>query len=236
MHAVFSRVISSSVLITRACCISCWPSSTVMPSACSASSTGSSMTSTPIGSLCRPRCSSSMRILRATSCACPISGPIAPRSVEMPGARPLAEPGAVELVMAGRRAEVPEDRLVVLRQQREAASLSMRPRADVRRRDVADVVHVEAEQRADLRLGEQALDAREPLRAQPLEVDALFPVDGGQAEGLESHLRSLLRQVGRASARPRRRVAAVGTVRSSSGGENGTGTSIAPSRVTGASR
>ena len=70
----------------------------------------------PTGSPSRPRSSSSTRIFSATSSARPDSGDIAPRSVEMPGARaPLAEPRVVELVVAGGRAEVPHDRLVALR-------------------------------------------------------------------------------------------------------------------------
>ena len=54
-----------------------------------------------------------------------------------------------QLVVARRRAKVPEDRLVVLRQQREPADLVLRPRADMSGRDVAHVIHVEAEQRAE---------------------------------------------------------------------------------------
>src|SRR5437764_903432 len=48
----------------------------------------------------------------------------------------------------GRRSEVPHDRLVVLWQQAEPDQLVHRPRPDMGRSDVADVVHVEAEQRA----------------------------------------------------------------------------------------
>ena len=50
MQAVLSRVISSRVLISRASCMSCCPSTTLMPSACKAKRTGNSMTSTPSGS------------------------------------------------------------------------------------------------------------------------------------------------------------------------------------------
>ena len=82
----------------------------------------------------------------------------------------LAEPRAVELVVARRRAEVPHDRVVALRQQAEAHVLVDRPHADVRRGDVADVAHVEAEQRAELRPLQSRLRPREPLGAQPLEV------------------------------------------------------------------
>ena len=69
--------------------------------------------------------------------------------------RALAQPGAIQLVVLGGRAEVPQDGLVVLRQQSEAADLVLRPGADVRGGDVAHVVHVEAQQRAHLRLRQQ---------------------------------------------------------------------------------
>ncbi len=82
---MLSSVISSWVLIIRACCMSCWPSTTWIPSRWSANSTGGSIASMPTGSESSPRCSSSTRILAATSSARPDSGDIAPRIVEMPG-------------------------------------------------------------------------------------------------------------------------------------------------------
>ena len=53
------------------------------------------------------------------------------------------EPGAIQLMMLGGGSEVPENRLVILRQQREAIGLVLRPRADsllaaAGRRDGAD--------------------------------------------------------------------------------------------------
>ena len=84
MHAWLRSRISSRVLTTRACCISCWPSTTSTPSFCSAKSTGSSTASTPTGSPSSPRCSSSTLIFFATFSARPDSGDIAPRMVEMP--------------------------------------------------------------------------------------------------------------------------------------------------------
>ena len=80
-HAVFSSVISSIVLTMRMSCISAWPSTTVMPAASSARSTGSSTMSTPSGWSSRPRSSSSTRIFSATASARPLTEP---RSVEMP--------------------------------------------------------------------------------------------------------------------------------------------------------
>ena len=92
------------------------------------------------------------------------------------GTRPLAQPGTIELMVLGGRAEVPQDRLVILRQQSEAADLVLRPRADVRRRDVAHVVHVEAQQRADFGFCEQRFDARQAFPAQAIHIDALLPI------------------------------------------------------------
>src|SRR5207237_3553681 len=82
------------------------------------------------------------------------------------GARALvAEPRVVELMVTRGGAKVPHDRLVALRQQREPDQLVHRPRADVRGGDVADVRHVEAEQRAELRLLQRSFRPRQPLRA-----------------------------------------------------------------------
>ena len=88
---------------------------------------------------------------------------------------------------------------------------------------VAEKIKVELEQRGLL---------GEPLVAQPLEVDALLPVDSHRSEGLQRHRYSFPTSV-RASAAT---VSGVGTVTSSSTGENGIGTSRAQSRRTGASR
>jgi len=99
----------------------------------------------------------------------------------------LAEPRVVELVVARSRPEVPHDRVVTLRQQTEADVLVDRPHADVGRRDVADVAHVEAEQRAQLRALEPRLRAREPCLSEAVEVDPLLPVDAHHAVAADSH-------------------------------------------------
>src|SRR5712671_2880214 len=44
--------------------------------------------------------------------------------------------------------EIPQDRLIVLRKQREPAHFVLSPRADVRRCQVAHIVHVEAKKRS----------------------------------------------------------------------------------------
>ena len=67
-------------------------------------------------------------------------------------------------------------------------SLSCGPGADVGRRDVADVRHVEAEQRPELGLGELRLrDPREPVLAQPVEAHPLLPVDAHRSVCGQSH-------------------------------------------------
>ena len=99
----------------------------------------------------------------------------------------VGEPRVVQLVVARRGAEVPHDRLVVLGEQAEAVELVLRPRADVGGRDVADVGHVEAQQRSDRGLGQQAADSRQPLLAEAIEPNPLLPVDGHRSVGLESH-------------------------------------------------
>ena len=103
------------------------------------------------------------------------------------GARAFSEPRTVELVMAGGRAEIPQDGLVILRKQGEAADLVLCPRADVRGRKIAHVVHVETEERAHLRFREKGLGARQALAAQPVEVDSLFPIHRHRSICLECH-------------------------------------------------
>ena len=90
--------------------------------------------------------------------------------------------------MLGSRAEVPHDGLAVLRQQREAADLILRPRADVGGGDVPHVVHVEAQQCSHFRFGQKLLGARKALRAEALEIDTLLPIHSHRTERLDCHL------------------------------------------------
>ena len=203
MQAVLSSVISSCVLIMRALLHQLLAVDDLDARAPGArTAPRGSTASTPTGSASRPRCSSSTRIFSATSSARPDSGDIAPRIVEMPAReRPVAEPRVVELVVAGGRAEVPHDRLVALGQQAEAVELVLRPRADVRRRDVADVGHVEAEQRAQLRLRQQlAIRARRSSRSRSKRTRSSqsTPIS---AIGVQCH-RALAPQRSRRAARP----------------------------------
>ena len=93
------------------------------------------------------------------------------------------EPGREQLVVAGRGSEVPEDRLRAAREEREARVLVPRPLADVRARDVSDVVRVEEQHRTEVRGLERRLRAFEALPAQSREVDALLPVDCARCVG-----------------------------------------------------
>ena len=150
---------------------------------------GGSMTSMPTGSLCRPRFSSSILIfLRHVFGAAHFRRHGAAQQRDA-GARALAQPGAMQLMVLGGRAEVPQDGLVVLRQQSEAADLVLRPGADVRGGDVAHVVHVEAQQRAHLRFRQQRFHARQALAAQPVEVDALLPIHRHGSVSFQCHVK-----------------------------------------------
>ena len=81
------------------------------------------------------------------------------------------EPGAVDLVVPRGRAEVPQVRLAAARQQAVAAELVLRPRADLGRRDVADVRVVEAEEGPDAGLLDRRAGARQAVLPQLLVVD-----------------------------------------------------------------
>ena len=132
------------------------------------------------------------RILLATSSARPDSRRHRAAQRRDPGAgAPVAEPRVVELVVARGGAEVPHDRLVALGEQTEAVELVGRPRPDVGRGDVADVGHVEAQQRPELGGGQQLRDAGQALLAQPVVADALLPVDSHRPVAVNTH-RALL--------------------------------------------
>ena len=89
----------------------------------------------------------------------------------------LRQPRAVQAVVPGRRAEVPDVRVATAGQERVARHLVARPLADVGARRVADVVEVEQQDRAQVGSGERRPRAAEPVRPHPLDVPALLPVD-----------------------------------------------------------
>ena len=85
--------------------------------------------------------------------------------------------------MHRRRSEVPKNRIIgVAREQRPAAELVAFPFADFGRRDVADIVDVENEQRAELGFLQRLLDAAEPITVQPAVIDPLLEIDAHGAE------------------------------------------------------
>src|SRR5436305_6774731 len=96
-------------------------------------------------------------------------------------------------MMACRGAEVPHDRLVALGRQAEAVELVAGPGSDMGCGDVTDVAHVEAQQRAELRLGQQRLYPRQALLTQAVVADPLLPVDTHHTVAMQSHRPALRR-------------------------------------------
>ena len=98
------------------------------------------------------------------------------------------QPRAVDLMVPRRRSKVPHDRLGVPGEQGEAHQLVHRPGPDVGGRDVADVVHVEAEQGAQPRPRQFPLGPLEALFPEPIVVDPLLPIDAHEAKRFQSHV------------------------------------------------
>ena len=92
------------------------------------------------------------------------------------------KPGRVELVVHGRRAEIPQDRLAAAREQRPARELIALPFADLGRGDVADVVDVEHEQRAELGFLECHPRPRKAVTMEAAVIDALLEIHSHDAE------------------------------------------------------
>ena len=154
-----------------------------------------SVRSMPSGSPASPRSASSRWMRAASASGTPVSRGIAPRIEVTPGlpAR-LGQPRRVQLVVLGGRAEVPQHRVALAREQHAARALVARPLADVRARDVADVVLVEQQHRAQVGLAQRRTRLLEPVAPQPGEVDPLLPVDRhrGAARG-DGHVQLLPR-------------------------------------------
>ena len=83
----------------------------------------------------------------------------------------------------GGRRRVPQERLAFGRAQRIAEELVARPFADMRGRDIADIIEIEAEHGAEAGVADRGLCARQPLFRQAAVVDALLPVFGHRAKG-----------------------------------------------------
>src|SRR5579863_9367139 len=166
--------------------MSCCPSTISRPSFCRAKSTGNSMMSMPTGSLCRPRFSSSMRIFLDILSAAHLRGHCTAQHRNS-RTRAVSEPGTVQLMMLGGGSEIPQDRFVILGQQREAVRFVLRPRADVRRRQIAHVVHVETKERAHRGFAEQIFCLLQTFAAQPVEVDSVLPIHRHRSVCFECH-------------------------------------------------
>ncbi len=93
------------------------------------------------------------------------------------------KPGSEELVVARGGAEVPEDRVGAAWEEHEAGVLVACPLADVRARDVADVVRIEEKERAEIGRLERRLRALEPVGTKAREVDPLLPVHRARRVG-----------------------------------------------------
>src|ERR1700722_18563592 len=114
----------------------------------------------------------------------------------------------------------------------------------MRRSNVTDIVHIEAQEGADSRFLELGFGLRQALHAQPIHVDSLFPIDLHLTKGFQSHIDFSISEsryftnqcIAQRDCAAFVTVSGEGTVISSSAGEKGIGTSIAPMRCTGASR
>jgi hypothetical protein len=80
------------------------------------------------------------------------------------------------------RAEVPQDGIAVAGEQSPTAELVALPLADFGRGDIADVVDVEDQQRAQLGLLERLFDAAQPVAMKPAIIDPFLEVDAHDAE------------------------------------------------------
>src|SRR5687768_1772888 len=104
----------------------------------------------------------------------------------------LAQPRCIELVVARGAAEIPDVRLAVPGDERITRELVARPLADHGARGIADVVLVEGEERAELRMRERCAHAREAIVVQTAEIDALFEIDLRAARGLQRTIPAML--------------------------------------------
>ena len=189
---MLSSVSSSMFLTSRACSIVCCPSRTSMPSFCSSNIIGGSTTSTPSGMSPTPSASSIDLISCAALRNSVMSAPVAPRRPSSPRAAVVVvQPGRMQLVMPGGRAEIPDVGVAVAGQQRVARELVARPFADHGAGGVADVVLVEGQQRTQPGIGQRRARAREAVVVQPAEIDALLEIDLGVARAPigRSHLK-----------------------------------------------
>jgi len=80
-------------------------------------------------------------------------------------------------MMLGRRPEIPQGLVRRFAEGSEAIRFVLCPCADMCRGQVADIVHIETEERAHLGLLENIFGAGKAFPAQAIEVDAILPID-----------------------------------------------------------
>ena len=176
--AWLSSTISSMFLISRASSMICWPSTTCSPASCSANSMAVSARSTPTGMSVDAGLAQQRHDLLGVGLHQAERGRDRAAHAEHAGpAGGRRQPVAIEPVMDGGRAEVPDHGLVAAGQQREAAELVALPFADLGAGDVADVVDVEEQQRAAVAGGERGLRPGQAVVLQSPEIDAGLEVD-----------------------------------------------------------
>ena len=97
----------------------------------------------------------------------------------------VVQPGRVQPVVFRRRAEIPDIRVAVAGEKCVAGELVARPFADHGAGDVANVVLVEAEQRAESRVSQRRARACKPVVVEPAEIDPFLAVDLGVTRRLQ---------------------------------------------------
>src|SRR5262252_8193723 len=172
--ARLSSAISSAHLISRASSITCWPSRILSPAFSNSNIIGDARLAYERGDLL------------GVTLHQPEGGIDGATQPDQPCLAVLRqEPGRVELVVDGGRAEVPQDRFAGSREQRPARELVALPFADLGRGDVADVVDVKDEQRAEIGGFQRLPHTAQPVTMEPAIVDALLEIDAHGAERRE---------------------------------------------------
>ncbi len=182
--ARLSSAISSTFLISRASSITCWPSSILRPAFSSSNIMGGSTMSMPTGCLATPASRRMPGDLLGV--ALHEARGRRHRAAQADQARLavlLEQPGRVEPVVHGGRAEVPHDRLLARARAARSGELVALPFADLGGGDVADVVDVEQQQRAQLGVLQRLLGAADAVAAQAVEIDAALEVHAHGAPG-----------------------------------------------------
>ena len=105
----------------------------------------------------------------------------------------LQQPRRIEPVVHGGRAEIPDDRLLALGEQREAGELVALPFADLGRGHVADVVDVEQQQRAEVGALQRLARAGDAVAAHAVELDAALEVHAHGAPGGQMPVPAVMR-------------------------------------------